>query len=232
MFLFNPQQLEIINKPYGNFINVDTTTPLGLQRANELGLVPSRMVDVIATPRLYDATKIFDDHHQGRLFTVVRNPIDRVTSLYYFLRMPDQTAAYALGVDKMTLEEFAGTFSENWMVRTLTNTMTGPINAHNLDVAKEILRRKFLIGLLEDKTETLRRIEIFFGWKLPSRVAQTCKNNMMYFEPQSQNPHDSVDPKSRTYQLLENRNKMDFELFEYSKLLFQEQAAVVQKFDK
>jgi hypothetical protein len=105
--------------------------------------------------------------------------------------------------------------------------MSGPIGEGNLNVAKEIIRRKFLVGLLEDKTETLRRIEAYFGWKLPSRVSMTCKNNMFYFEPQSKNPHPPVKEDSREYQLLLNRNRYDIELYEYAKFLFAEQKSLV-----
>jgi len=221
------EQLELLNKPFGNFANVDTSTPLGLQRASELGLIPSRMVDVVLTPHVREATKLFDSHHKGRLFALFRDPVDRVVSLYYFLRMPDQEASVGLNVKEMTLAQFASDISENWMVRSLTNTMTGPLDETHLNIAKEILRRKFLIGLLDEKTESLRRIESYFGWKLPSRVSQTCKNNMFYFEPQSKNIHDPIETNSKEYQILVNRNVYDIELYEYAKALFEEQQSLV-----
>jgi Sulfotransferase family len=221
------EQLELLNKPFGNFANVDTSTPLGLQRAAEVGLVPSRIVDVILTPHVREATKLFDAHHKGRLFALFRNPVDRVVSLYYFLRMPDQEAIIGLNVRDMSLEQFSTDISENWMVRSLTNTMSGPLTEEHLMVAKEILRTKFLIGLLDEKTESLRRIESYFGWKLPSRVSQTCKNNMFYFEPQSKNIHDPLDPNSKEYALLAQRNQFDMDLYEYAVYLFDAQKTLI-----
>ena len=221
------EQLELLNKPFGNFANVDTSTPLGLQRAAEVGLVPSRIVDVILTPHVREATQLFDSHHKGRLFALFRNPVDRVVSLYYFLRMPDQEAIVGLNVRDMSLEQFATDISENWMVRSLTNTMTGPLTEEHLMIAKEILRTKFLIGLLDEKTESLRRIESYFGWKLPSRVSQTCKNNMFYFEPQSKNVHERLDPQSKEYALLAQRNQFDMDLYEYAVDLFDTQKTLI-----
>lgn len=214
------EQLEIIQKDFGNFANVDTTTVLGLRRARELGLVPSRTVDVVVTPHIRQATMLFDKHHKGRLFAMFRHPADRLVSLYYFLRMPNQRNP---NVANMTLEEFAFGYGENWMVRTLTNTMEGELEDSHLHIAKEILRRKFLIGLLEEKTESLRRIQDYFGFKLVSTVSQTCKNNMFYFEPSSKNPHPKLDPASEAYGILETRNRYDFELYEYAKFLFGQQ---------
>lgn len=223
------EQLELINKPFGNFANVDTSTPMGLQRAAEIGLIPSRIVDVVLTPHVREATKLFDTHHKGRLFALFRNPVERVVSLYYFLRMPDQEAVIGLNVREMTLEQFASDISENWMVRSLTNAMTGPLTEEHLVVAKEMLRTKFLIGLLDEKTESLRRIESYFGWNLPSKVSQTCKNNMFYFEPQSKNIHDPLDPESKEYAALAKRNQYDMDLYEYAVYLFESQSALVSK---
>eukprot|EP00545_Synedropsis_sp_CCMP1620_P002697 CAMPEP_0119015096 /NCGR_PEP_ID=MMETSP1176-20130426/10553_1 /TAXON_ID=265551 /ORGANISM="Synedropsis recta cf, Strain CCMP1620" /LENGTH=486 /DNA_ID=CAMNT_0006968363 /DNA_START=18 /DNA_END=1478 /DNA_ORIENTATION=- len=221
------EQLELLNKPFGNFANVDTSTPLGLQRAAELGLIPSRIVDVVLTPHVREASRLFDAHHKGRLFALFRHPVDRVVSLYYFLRMPDQEASIGLNVREMSLEQFAADISENWMVRSLTNTVSGPLTDEHLNIAKEILRTKFLIGLLDEKTESLRRIESYFGWKLPSRVSQTCKNNMFYFEPQSKNLHDQLDSSSKEYDALVQRNQHDVDLYEYAVHLFEEQQTLI-----
>mmetsp|Transcript_21554 Transcript_21554/g.49746 ORF Transcript_21554/g.49746 Transcript_21554/m.49746 type:complete len:187 (-) Transcript_21554:228-788(-) len=185
------------------------------------------MVDVVLTPHVRDATKLFDGNHKGRLFALFRDPIQRVVSLYYFLRMPDQETSIGLNIKDMSLEDFAADVSENWMVRSLTNTMSGPLDDRHLNVAKEILRRKFLIGLLEQKTESLRRIQAYFGWNLPSRVSQTCKNNMYYFEPQSRNDHDPVKEGSKEYEILASRNKFDIALYEYAKGLFEEQKRLI-----
>jgi hypothetical protein len=141
--------------------------------------------------------------------------------------MPEQEASIGLNVKAMSLEQFATDVSENWMVRSLTNTMTGPLTDNHLNIAKEILRRKFLVGLLDEKTESLRRIESYFGWKLPSRVSQTCKNNMFYFEPQSKNVHDPIDPDSKEYEILVNRNHFDVDLYEYAVRLFEEQKNLI-----
>jgi hypothetical protein len=221
------EQLELLNKPFGNFANVDTSTPLGLQRAAELGLIPSRIVDVVLTPHVREASKLFDAHHKGRLFALFRHPVDRVVSLYYFLRMPDQEASIGLNVRGMSLAQFAADISENWMVRSLTNTVSGPLTDEHLNIAKEILRTKFLIGLLDEKTESLRRIESYFGWKLPSRVSQTCKNNMFYFEPQSKNLHEQLDPSSKEYETLVQHNQHDVDLYEYAVVLFEEQQGLI-----
>jgi hypothetical protein len=221
------EQLELLNKPFGNFANVDTSTPLGLQRAAALGLIPSRIVDVVLTPHVHEASKLFDAHHKGRLFALFRHPVDRVVSLYYFLRMPDQEASIGLNMRGMSLEQFAADISENWMVRSLTKAVSGPLTDEHLNIAKEILRTKFLIGLLDEKTESLRRIESYFGWKLPSRVSQTCKNNMFYFEPQSKNLHEQLDPASKEYETLVQRNQHDVDLYEYAVVLFEEQQSLI-----
>ena len=223
------EQLELINKPFGNFANVDTSTPMGIQRAAEIGLIPSRIVDVVLTPHVREATKLFDTHHKGRLFALFRNPVERVVSLYYFLRMPDQEAVIGLNVRDMSLEQFASDISENWMVRSLTSVLTDPLTDEHLGVAKEMLRTKFLIGLLDEKTESLRRIESYFGWNLPSKVSQTCKNNMFYFEPQSKNIHDYLDPESEEYAALAKHNQYDMELYEYAVSLFEAQSSLFSK---
>jgi len=217
------ERLDVIKQPHGMFLNVDTTTKNGLKHANDLGLAQSKMADVVFTPYVQEAAILFQKKHRGRFFTIVRNPVDRLVSLYYYKRLATWEPNYNPLIAEQTLEDFVVTSGENWMVRTLTGCMTGPLQIKHLNAAKEIFRTKFLIGLLEAKTESLRRFEEFFGWKFPSPVSQTCKNNMFYFEWHSKNPHPPLDPANPIMNKIRSMNMWDVELYEYAKQLFNEQ---------
>lgn len=51
------------------------------------------------------------------------------------------------------------------VVRILSESMTGPIDMDNLEVAKEVLRRKFIVGLLDNKRGSFARFDHYFKWK-------------------------------------------------------------------
>lgn len=77
--------LRIVDSGDGRkYVNVDVTTPSGIQNAFERGFVSSNLADVIFTPMLIDATtKLLDgDQKKGRLFAVFRHPVDRVVSTF------------------------------------------------------------------------------------------------------------------------------------------------------
>ena len=194
------ERLEIIKTPRGDYANIDTTTVAGLKQGKALGLVHSKMAHVIFTPYVQEAAVLFDKNHRGRFFTMLREPVERVISEYYFRRMDNEK------IRSQSLEDYTLHHAEeNWMVRMLTGFMSGPLDIIHLNAAKEILRSKFLVGLLEQKTESFRRFEEFFGWKFPSPVSQTCKNNAFYFEWHSGNPHPMPkedDPLIKKIQLL------------------------------
>jgi len=216
------EKLQMIRLPHGVFLNVDTTTPSGLKRAQGMGLAQSKMADVIFTPYVPEAAILFDSNHRGRFFTILREPVDRMISLYYYKRLATWEHNYDPAIKDQTLEDFIQTYGENWMVRTLTGCMSGPLQLVHLNLAKEILRRKFLIGILDEKTESLRRFEEYFGWKFPSPVSQTCKNNMFYFEWHSGNPHPPLEDQALAKKI-RTLNMWDVALFEYGKQLFREQ---------
>lgn len=132
----------MIRLPHGVFLNVDTTTPSGLKRAQGMGLAQSKMADVIFTPYVPEAAVLFDSNHRGRFFTILREPVDRMISLYYYKRLATWEHNYDPAIKDQTLEDFIQTYGENWMVRTLTGCMSGPLQLVHLNLAKEILRRK------------------------------------------------------------------------------------------
>jgi len=209
-----------VKKPNGLFVNVDTYTIEGINRAKTLGLVQSKMAEVVFTPFAHESSVLFDRNHRGRMFTLLRHPVDRIISLYYFLRIYDSK------VNSQSLEDFVQASGQNWMVRTLTGTMSGPIDETHLNAAKEVLRRKFLIGLMDAKTESFRRFEEFFGWNLPSPHSETCKNEIFYFNWHVKNPHPMPNENDSILVKIQRVNSWDIALYEYAQQLFREQGVL------
>lgn len=68
------------------FVNVDTMHVPGIEKAKRLGLAQSGLADVIVVRHLFEAEKIFNSQHRGRLFAIFRHPIDRAISMYNYLK--------------------------------------------------------------------------------------------------------------------------------------------------
>ena len=77
--------LQVLDVQTSKYVNVDTTTTPGIQRAVDLGLAASGLTDVIVSSYYHDSASLFDLNHQGRAFMMMRNPIDRGKSLSVLL---------------------------------------------------------------------------------------------------------------------------------------------------
>eukprot|EP00979_Chaetoceros_neogracilis_P009814 scaffold2250_cov289-Chaetoceros_neogracile.AAC.5 len=209
-----------IKNPNGSFVNVDMYTVEGIERAKNLDLVQSNLAEALFTPFVHESSVLFDKNHRGRWFTIIRHPVDRIISLYYFLRIYDNN------VKKQSMDEFVRKSGQNWMVRTLTGAMVGPIDEMHLNAAKEMLRRKFLVGILAKKTESFRRFEEYFGWDVASSRSESCKNDIFYFNWHLKNPHPMPEEGDAIYINLKKVNALDIALYEYANQLFEEQSAI------
>ena len=70
-----------------SYVNVDTTNKPGLNRAKNMGLVHSGLVDMIITSDItYAVENLFDESHKGRVLGLFRHPIDRLVSKFYYLQ--------------------------------------------------------------------------------------------------------------------------------------------------
>ena len=70
-----------------SYVNVDTSSKPGIDRARRLGLVPSGLVNMIITsdPK-YAVENLFDEQHKGRMFALFRHPVDRLVSKFFYLQ--------------------------------------------------------------------------------------------------------------------------------------------------
>jgi hypothetical protein len=71
------------------FVNVDTTSVAGIDRAAKMGFADSGLAGCVVTPFLYESNALFTETAQGRLFAVFRHPVDRAVSMFYYLQVAD-----------------------------------------------------------------------------------------------------------------------------------------------
>ena len=239
------QQLRIVMSEDGRkYINVDVTTIEGIHSASQRGFASSTLPNVMFTPLLLDASHyLLSPQRKGRMFAIFRHPISRLTSIFYYLQLATWEPTYNPHYATMTIDDYASsdTCESNWMVRSLRNKMTGPLNVDDLHIAKEVLRHKCIIGLLERMEESVIRFHTYFKFDTPYEDALNCAirnfgskeggggggsrgngNNGKQNAGPSNN-HPKLESNSETYKILEQKNMLDIKLYEYAEELFIEQ---------
>ena len=216
------------------FINCDPTTIPGIQHCKELGLAESRLADFVSTSYIFELDPIFTPTERGRLFTVFRHPVDRAVSMFYYIQIADWEPTYNPDLAKMTLEEYAQSdlIENNWMTRQLSGyNEGGDVTEEHMNHAMDVIRRKFLVGLLSEKQKTMERFEKFFGWKykVNPENQEKCRETLLTSGSNSNSKNKQEKPKEGdpVYDLLAGQNIYDIELFKYIESLFVEQEQFV-----
>ena len=217
-------KLQVITMNEEQVINVDLSSPVGIKRAKKLGLIPSSIANIIITPIFIDSLTLFDESHRGRAFTMMRDPIDRSISLYKHLQSINDP-----NISGMNLQSYARSqyVENNWMVRNLTGRLKGELTTDDLEFAKDILRRKFIIGLFDKKGDSLERFESFFGISYAKEKVddkmKKCTDEILKQRQSKDSTKLKQAEKKSTIHSLEWQNKLDMELYEFSKELYQKQ---------
>ncbi|TDL92489.1 hypothetical protein E2R55_05510 [Vibrio vulnificus] len=136
-------------------------------------------------------------------FTMLRDPVDRVISLYYFLK---NYPGYER-VRDMTLEEFVLKEPEAQNLQTIFACG----NPENLDIgkAKENLKTFTVVGVTELFNETLFCLKKEYGW---GDIHYTRKNITKNRLAKEEVPSDLIN-------LIRKYNALDLELYDYAKKL-------------
>ena len=215
------------------FVNIDSSTVAGIQRAKAMGFADAQLANVVVSPFVYELNDLFTQTAKGRFFSVFRHPIDRAVSMFYYIRVADWEPSYKPELKDWTLEQYAQSdiVENNWMTRQLSNTLGGELTEENLSKAMEVVRRKFLVGLMSQIEPTMARAEKFFRWTFhvnpPNQDA--CRERLMSGGANSNKANKKEGPKEgdEAWNLLAHQNNFDMRLYQYIEQLFVEQEAFV-----
>mmetsp|Transcript_4577 Transcript_4577/g.12946 ORF Transcript_4577/g.12946 Transcript_4577/m.12946 type:complete len:356 (-) Transcript_4577:1013-2080(-) len=220
-------QLRIVDISGLSYLNVDLRTTFGLDRARDLLLVPSGQSDVAVSPQIFYASHtLYNRSQKGQLVCMLRDPIERELANYQHLV---QTNSYLLqGITSLRqyVEEFG--MAEDYMTRILSGHEhgTNPATPQMLQIAKDVLRAKCLVGLHEQLPASINRVVKYLD--LESIVdappsARPCIDDVAKRERNLDYDLPSVKKGDGVYEALARRNSLDLELYNYALGVFSEQ---------
>jgi hypothetical protein len=240
--LFHRKELKVVEINGYNYMNVDTSSPEGMDRAKQLGLASSSLVDVVVSGYVSSAHRVFTPTNRGRLFALFRHPVERLASKFYYLQMATWEKTYRPEIANMTIEQYAQQDTlvvGDWMVRMIVDKLNNierqPLVPEDLLIAKELLRKKCLVGLLSNMEESIARFETYFGWPLQDlyirgqfkMTGDDCKRQYFAGETkENSNKHPKILPGSDTWNLLSKAARYDMQLYSYAVELFEAQKSL------
>jgi hypothetical protein len=221
-------RLESVDVEGLSYVNVDTTTIRGIQRAQEMGFANAQPASVVITSYLREATtQLFTPDHPATLFTLLRHPVPRAVSMFYYLQEAHwEKDTYHPEWANMTILEYAKSeFAEhNWMIQFLVGKPY--VTSDDLEDAKAILSKMY-IGFVTNMENSLQRFGKAFGWS----EFQAWSNCMEISATigSNQHNHSHVKPNSEEWNALFENNQLDAELFSYAEQLYEEQGKLYFK---
>ncbi|KAL7536113.1 hypothetical protein ACHAWF_005374 [Thalassiosira exigua] len=192
-----------------------------------MGLAGKVGADAIATQYLHAGATLFDGrHHRGRMFTFVRHPIERAVSMFYYLATAEHEPTYDPDLAHISIEMWSRSkrVEHNWMTRFLSDEPEGDLTPRHLALSKEVLRKKCLIGLFDEKSESWARLDRFFGWRYPTQKSRECRDRLIDWGWSNKRGHPEVEEGSAAWDFLYRQNRLDMTLYRYARRLFEEQA--------
>lgn len=224
------------NETVGSFVNVDPSTPAGIQKAIGYDLIGQGVADILITHLLRDVAPLFETK-KGRLFAMLRHPTKRIADQFYYRQWATWEPSFDSELAAMSIDDYAASdrLIENFMVRSLVGKVSNDdVTSDDVALAKDILRRKFIIGIAEPTwfDRSVVRFEQYFGWWEDKGILLNKTTNYCHYQEIENGNHFGNHPRllqgSGAYNMITSRYWADIELYMYAKNeLFQEQQALV-----
>lgn len=240
-------------------VNVDTTIKPGILRARKLGLVQSHSTDLIFTMEpAFAGEQLYDEDNKGRFLALFRHPVDRASSLFFYLQKATWEKTYRPEWADMTVMEWANLkhLESNYMVRKLVGKKFGDsVDEMDLIIAKELVRQRFIVGLMDEMVESIRRFNIVLGVDESSDRSQQCMEEFGLIAPEDVTPAisavgDGSGEESKTHAAVKKnsnqhpkfvqgdpefdaiaaRNPLDMVLYSYILQLFEDQKLIIDSY--
>lgn len=211
-------------KEHGNnakVLNVDMSTRNGIVHAKNLGLFSQNDVpepDIISSAQFFAlSTILFSSQHKARVFSLFRHPVERAESRFRSLQQINKAWA------DLSVEDWAtqNKNEANWMVRQLIGkNQDEAVDIKDLEVAKGIVRDKFIVGLSNKYLASLHRFNMLLGINRDDMKTKRCIES--HATPPEAAP--KIVQGSPAYVTLTSVNFLDVMLYQYVEQLFESQS--------
>ena len=174
----------------------------------------------------------FPESEEVTYFTMLRHPVKRLISNYYFILKQKKHHAHQIIIDnKYTLKDYVESGivanTENAQLRLLSNSTSiphGQCTTDILEVAKNNIEKHFsIVGINERFDESLLLLQDYYHWRTPYYIRANVSGHGVRME----------DLDDETLQTLVTHNSLDLELYEWAKDRFERQVAEMdEKFEQ
>lgn len=131
-------------------------------------------------------------------------------------------------VASMPLQQYIrsgeGRLENNRLTRYLSGRYHGDLREEHLDIAREFLRRKFVVGLARDLPTTAELFSRVFGWRNSTGIGGSERANKcsdVIFHELAAMAKPSLEEGSEGWKMVMAQNWFDLKLYEYAEHLFQ-----------
>jgi hypothetical protein len=223
------ESLKVVHEQGVKQVNADLSTKDGRETARNQGLKDIHNL-LILTQNLVDSSQLFAHSDQAELWIWARHPVERQISLYYYRKsLQPGHPHYDSNIFLYGLSDWAQSalHTPNAMMYAILGQPQSPLGFSTADliIAKNVIRQKAKIGLLDQKAESIRRY--LHGRHVGTTGGRECKEKLLHYAWKTKNHHPMVRPKSDEYEMLVQRNSWDMQLWEYLQYLFQVQGGSI-----